>query len=40
MKTLIIAALLSISSIATLGTAAQADSSFSVHGYTTSYGGR
>jgi len=38
MKTFIIAALLSISSIAALGTAAQADGSFHVHGYTTSYG--
>jgi hypothetical protein len=40
MKTFIIATLLSISSIATLGAPAYADSSFSVHGYTTNYGGR
>ena len=39
MKSLIIVALLSISSIATLGATAQADT-FAVHGYTTNYGGR
>jgi hypothetical protein len=38
MKTFIIATLLSISSIAGLGSAAQADGSFHVHGYTTNYG--
>jgi hypothetical protein len=39
MKTFIIAALLSISSIATVGAPAHADT-FAVHGYTTNYGGR
>jgi hypothetical protein len=39
MKTFIIAALLSISSIATIGAPAHADT-FAVHGYTTNYGGR
>ena len=38
MKTFILAALVGISSIAAIGAPAQADSSFKVHGYTTSYG--